>query len=139
MSVVPSAQVKLDAVIADAAEGARRGAARGGNQSIMSERADNDSRVMAYDKVWVRHIKAALMENRFRLVQQPIASLQGEPAGMFDVLVRMIDHQGREVLPSEFMAAAARNDLLKNIDRWVVRASPSFAAQRKPEIGRAHV
>src|SRR5205807_112646 len=133
MSVVPSAQVKLDAVIADAAEAARRGAARGGNQSIMSERTDNDSRVMAYDKVWVRHIKAALMENRFRLVQQPIASLQGEPPGMFDVLVRMIDHQGREVLPSEFMAAAGRNDLLKNIDRWVVGASLSFAAQRKPE------
>ena len=133
MSVVPSAQVKLDAVIADAAEAARRGAARGGNQSIMSERADNDSRVMAYDKVWVKHIKAALMENRFRLVQQPIASLQGEPPGMFDVLVRMIDHQGREVLPSEFMAAAGRNDLLKNIDRWVVGASLSFAAQRKPD------
>jgi EAL domain-containing protein (putative c-di-GMP-specific phosphodiesterase class I) len=31
------------------------------------------------------------------------------------------------------MAAAGRNDLLKNIDRWVVGASLSFAAQRKPE------
>ncbi len=52
---------------------------------------------------------------------------------MFDVLVRMIDPQGREVLPSEFMAAAGRNDLLKNIDRWVVGASLAFAAQKKPE------
>jgi EAL domain-containing protein (putative c-di-GMP-specific phosphodiesterase class I) len=51
---------------------------------------------------------------------------------MFDVLVRMVDPQGKEVLPSEFMAAAERNDLLKNIDRWVVGASLSFAAQRKP-------
>src|SRR5882672_11347868 len=51
---------------------------------------------------------------------------------MFDVLVRMIDSQGKEVLPAEFMAAAERNDLLKNIDRWVVGASLSFAAQRKP-------
>jgi multidomain signaling protein FimX len=133
MSVVPPTQVKLDAVIADAAEAARRGAARGGNQSIMSDRADNDSRVMSYDKVWVKHIKAALMENRFRLVQQPIASLDGDRPGMFDVLVRMIDTQGREVLPSEFMAAAARNDLLRNIDRWVLGASLSFAAQKKPE------
>jgi EAL domain-containing protein (putative c-di-GMP-specific phosphodiesterase class I) len=83
--------------------------------------------------VWVKHIKAALMENRFRLVQQPIASLHGEDPGMFDVLVRMIDTQGKEVLPSEFMAAAARNDLMKNIDRWVVGASLSFAAQKKPE------
>jgi EAL domain-containing protein (putative c-di-GMP-specific phosphodiesterase class I) len=72
------------------------------------------------------------MENRFRLVQQPVASLQGEDPNMFDVLVRMLDHQGKEVLPAEFMAAAERNDLLKNIDRWVVGASLSFAAQKKP-------
>ena len=52
---------------------------------------------------------------------------------MFDVLVRMIDPQGREVLPSEFLAAAGRNDLLKNIDRWVIGASLSFAAQKRPE------
>jgi len=133
LSVVSPGEVDLDAVIADALECARRGAARGGNQSIASDRADTDSRVMSYDKVWVKHIKAALMENRFRLVQQPIASLQGDDPGMFDVLVRMIDHQGKEVLPSEFMAAAGRNDLLKNIDRWVVGASLSFAAQKKPE------
>jgi multidomain signaling protein FimX len=133
LSVVSPGEVTLDAVIADALECARKGAARGGNQAISSDRADTDSRVMSYDRVWVKHGNAALMENRFRLVQQPIASLQGEDSGMFDVLVRMIDNQGREVLPSEFMAAAGRNDLLKNIDRWVVGASLSFAAQKKPE------
>jgi diguanylate cyclase (GGDEF)-like protein/PAS domain S-box-containing protein len=133
LSVVSPGDADLDAVIADAFECLRRAAARGGNQSVSSDRADTDSRVMSYDKVWVKHIKAALMENRFRLVQQPIASLQGEDAGMFDVLVRMIDNQGKEVLPSEFMAAAGRNELLKNIDRWVVGASLSFAAQKRPE------
>jgi diguanylate cyclase (GGDEF)-like protein/PAS domain S-box-containing protein len=133
LSVVSPGEVDLDAVITDALECVRKGAARGGNQVISSDSADTDSRVMSYDKVWVKHIKAALMENRFRLVQQPIASLQGEDPGMFDVLVRMIDPQGREVLPSEFMAAAGRNDLLKNIDRWVVGASLSFAAQKRPE------
>jgi EAL domain-containing protein (putative c-di-GMP-specific phosphodiesterase class I) len=130
---VSPGEVNIDAVIADALECVRKAAARGGNQAIASDRADTDSSVMSYDKVWVKHIKAALMENRFRLVQQPIASLQGEGPGMFDVLVRMIDQQGREVLPSEFMAAAGRNDLLKNIDRWVVGASLSFAAQKLPE------
>jgi multidomain signaling protein FimX len=133
LSVVTPGQQKLDAVILDALECCRKGVTRGGNQSLTSDRADTENRVMSYDKVWVKHIKAALMENRFRLVQQPIASLQGENPGMYDVLVRMIDHQGKEVLPSEFMAAAARNDLMKNIDRWVVGASLSFAAQKKPE------
>ena len=131
LSVVP-AQANLDAVIADAIEACRKGIGRGGNQTVTSDRADNDNRVQSYDKVWVKHIKAALMENRFRLVQQPVASLQGDDPVMFDVLVRMVDTQGKEVLPAEFMAAAERNDLLKNIDRWVVGASLSFAAQRRP-------
>ena len=131
-SVVPSADANVDAAIADALEACLKGRTRGGNQSVTSDKADADTRVQSYDKVWVKHIKAALMENRFRLVQQPVASLQGDDPSMYDVLVRMVDPQGKEVLPSEFMAAAERNDLLKNIDRWVVGASLSFAAQRKP-------
>ena len=132
LSVVPPGQATLEPIIADALDSCRKGSARGGNQTVRADRADADTRVQSYDKVWVKHIKAALMENRFRLVQQPVASLQGEDPHMFDVLVRMLDPQGKEVLPSEFMAAAERNDLLKNIDRWVVGASLSFAAQRKP-------
>jgi PAS domain S-box-containing protein/diguanylate cyclase (GGDEF)-like protein len=132
LTIVSHGQVSVDAAVADAVEACKRGSLRGGNQFVLSDRADADTRVQSYDQVWVKHIKAALMENRFRLVQQPVASLQGEDPAMFDVLVRMIDGQGKEVLPSEFMAAAERNDLMKNIDRWVVGASLSFAAQRKP-------
>jgi len=112
--------------------GERHHQQRGGNQVAQSDQADNDARVKAYDQVWVKHIKAALMENRFRLVQQPIASLHGGDQTMFDVLLRMLDTNGKEILPAEFMPAAERNDLLKNIDRWVVGASLSFGAQRKP-------
>jgi multidomain signaling protein FimX len=131
-SVVPSGEVKLDAAIADAMDACMRGRERGGNQVVTSDKADADTRVQSYDKVWAKHIKAALMCLTQTLVQQPVASLHGDDPKMFDVLVRMIDPQGKEVLPSEFMAAAERNDLLKNIDRWVVGASLSFAAQRKP-------
>jgi multidomain signaling protein FimX len=117
--------------ITDAVSAVRRGRELGGNQMYVVDKSDTDTRVQAYDKIWVKHIKSALMENRFRLVQQPIASLLGEDKGMFDVLVRMLDEQGTEVLPAEFIAAAERNDLMKNIDRWVIGASMSFAANRK--------
>jgi EAL domain-containing protein (putative c-di-GMP-specific phosphodiesterase class I)/GGDEF domain-containing protein len=132
LTAVPTAGGNFDAVVADVVEAVRLGRSQGGNQIYHLDRTDTDTRVQAYDRIWVKHIKSALMENRFRLVQQPVASLQGEDPNMFDVLVRMLDHQGKEVLPAEFMAAAERNDLLKNIDRWVVGASLSFAAQRKP-------
>ena len=132
LAMVPNATPRLDAIIADALDAVRRGRKRGGNQLCAMDRKDADARVQSYDAVWIKHIKAALMENRFRLVQQPVASLQGSDTQMFDVLVRMVDTQGKEVLPSEFMPAAERNDLLKNIDRWVIGAALQFAAKRKP-------
>jgi PAS domain S-box-containing protein len=120
------------AVSINDAVGIRRTAQQaGGNRVQVVDRQDEDTRRLASDEIWVRHIKAALMENRFRLMQQPIASLMGEDRGMFDVLVRMIDEQGEELLPAEFMAAAERNDLMKNIDRWIIGASMSFCASRQ--------
>ncbi len=131
LGLLPPGSPDVDAAVGDAINAARRGRELGGNQMYAIDKADTDTRVQAYDKIWVKHIKSALMENRFRLVQQPIASLLGEDKGMFDVLVRMLDEQGNEVLPAEFIAAAERNDLMKNIDRWVIGASMSFAANRK--------
>jgi multidomain signaling protein FimX len=131
LGLLPAANPDVGSAITDAVSATRRGRELGGNQMYAVDKADTDTRVQAYDKIWVKHIKSALMENRFRLVQQPIASLLGEDKGMFDVLVRMLDEQGNEVLPAEFIAAAERNDLMKNIDRWVIGASMSFAANRK--------
>jgi EAL domain-containing protein (putative c-di-GMP-specific phosphodiesterase class I) len=130
LGLLPAGTPDAAAAVDDAISAARRGRELGGNQMYVVDKADTDTRVQAYDKIWVKHIKSALMENRFRLVQQPIASLLGEDKGMFDVLVRMLDAQGTEVLPAEFIAAAERNDLMKNIDRWVLGASLSFCANR---------
>jgi PAS domain S-box-containing protein len=91
----------------------------------------NDDRVREYDAVWVRHIQAALAENRFRLVQQPITSLTGG-APMFDLMIRMLDRSRKEILPNEFLPAAERNQLLGPIDRWVIGAAARFAAETKP-------
>jgi EAL domain-containing protein (putative c-di-GMP-specific phosphodiesterase class I) len=51
---------------------------------------------------------------------------------MFDLLLRMVDPQGKEVLPSEFIPPADRNDLTWQIDRWVVRAAAKFAVRTQP-------
>ncbi|MEO6184849.1 MAG: EAL domain-containing protein, partial [Steroidobacteraceae bacterium] len=129
---VPNSDGKLDATISDAQDAVRRGRERGGNQVCTVAQADNDARVQAYDAVWIKHIRAALAENRFRLVQQPIASLAGGQEAMFDMLVRMLDRTGKEILPSEFMPAAERSDLVANIDRWVLLAAARFALKAQP-------
>jgi PAS domain S-box-containing protein len=131
ISAIPNRNGQLESVISDALDAVRL-RRQGAGKVCIATRDDTDARVQAYDVVWVKHIQAALAENRFRLVQQPIASLTGTESRMFDLLLRMVDPQGKEVLPSEFIPPADRNDLIWQIDRWVVRAAAKFAARTQP-------
>jgi len=116
--------------LSDAMQARRNARADGGNRMAVVDRSDEDTRRQAADAIWVRLVRSALMENRFKLMQQPIANLVGEERGMVDVLVRMVDESGEDVLPSEFMAAAERNDLMKSIDRWVIGSAITVSASR---------
>ena len=48
---------------------------------------------------------------------------------MYDMLVRMIDEQGNPILPSEFLPAAERNNLMQNLDRWILSASMEYCKE----------
>jgi PAS domain S-box-containing protein len=132
LAQVSRSKPELDASMLEALEAARRGRNNGGNQVVTTVpdlKADSQS---VQDQQWVRSLKSALHENRFRLVQQPIAGLRSQEAGMSDLLVRMVGTEGEEILPSEFMPAAGRHDLVRHIDRWVLAAAMELAVERKP-------
>ena len=104
----------------------RLGKEAGGNTAALNDELDENTRQREFDAIWVKHLKAALMENRFRLASLPIAGLRSDSVQMFDLLVRMIDEQGSSVLPSEFLPAAERNNMMKNVDRWMLMAAVDF-------------
>jgi EAL domain-containing protein (putative c-di-GMP-specific phosphodiesterase class I) len=74
-----------------------------------------------------------MIEKRFRLAQLPIAGLRSDSAKMYDMLVRMIDEQGNAILPSEFLPAAERNNLMKTLDRWIITASIDYCKESDAE------
>jgi len=98
----------------------------GGNSVVLSYCTAEDSKQQEFDAIWVKHLKSALMDDRFRLAQLPIAGLRSDGIEMYDLLVRMLDEQGNSVLPSEFLPAAERNNMMKNIDRWMIKAAIDF-------------
>lgn len=119
----------LEEVISAVAEAHDQGKANGGNAVCLRESTDIDTRLRKYDEIWVKRIKAAMIEKRFRLAQLPIAGLRSDSARMSDMLIRMIDEQGKAILPSEFLPAAERNNLMKTIDRWIITASIEFCKE----------
>jgi diguanylate cyclase (GGDEF)-like protein len=130
--VTPGAD-RVESLVRDAEKANQRGRQRGGSQVVLEETADESTRIQRFDAIWVRQIKAALLENRFHLAHLPIASLLGENKAFFDTVVRMTDEQGDEIHATEFMPAAGRNKLLKTIDRWVIGASLDFCLNHKPD------
>lgn len=119
----------LEDPVSAAVDAWRRARDAGGNRALLSQKLEEDTRQREFDAIWVKHLKAALMENRFRLASLPIAGLRSDSVRMYDLLVRMIDEQGNSVLPSEFLGAAERNNMLKNIDRWMIIAAMGFCEQ----------
>ena len=68
-------------------------------------------------------IRTALAANRFQLHAQEIRPLHGVRTSHFEVLLRMIDEEGRLLPPAMFIPAAERYGLMGEVDRWVVRES----------------
>jgi len=72
----------------------------------------------------VGHVREAIEQGRLLLLGQPIRSLKIDtPFTYQEVLVRMLDKKGRQVEPREFISAAERYQLMKELDRWVVSRS----------------
>jgi EAL domain-containing protein (putative c-di-GMP-specific phosphodiesterase class I) len=67
-------------------------------------------------------IENALHAERFELFLQPICSLH-DNVGLahYEVLLRLRTANGTLIEPKEFLARAAQQRLMPNIDRWVVR------------------
>ena len=65
-------------------------------------------------------IQKALDENRFRLLFQPIINLRGEGEEHYEAFVRMLDKDGEEVSPYDFLPPVGPTDMSIKIDRWVI-------------------
>ena len=119
----------LEELVAATVDAHKLGKEAGGNNCFLNEDAHEDTKQQEYDAIWVKHLKSALMDDRFLLAQLPIAGLRRDSIEMYDLLVRMIDEQGNSVLPSEFLPAAERNNMMKNIDRWMIKSAIDFCEQ----------
>lgn len=66
------------------------------------------------------YLALALAEHRFTLYFQPIVHIKGGGKHGYEVLVRMLDREGNEILPGSFLPLAILNGMGEAIDRLVV-------------------
>ncbi|MBX9914191.1 MAG: EAL domain-containing protein [Pseudomonadaceae bacterium] len=79
----------------------------------------------------VAMLQQALENNSFRLLFQPIISLRGDSHEHYEVLLRLLNPQGEEVPPLDFLRAAIDAGMAEKIDRWVILNSIKLLAQHR--------
>lgn len=71
-------------------------------------------------------LQKALRCDNFRLFVQPIVGLSHnatEEHEHFEILLRLIEDDGQVITPYQLILAAERYDLMREIDRWVIKTS----------------
>lgn len=68
-------------------------------------------------------ITEAIENQSFRLLFQPIISLRGDDDEHYEVFLRMIDSEGNEHVPDQFLRTAIEHGVAAKMDRWVILQS----------------
>jgi len=87
---------------------------------------------------WLHKLQSALKEERFTLYYQPIVAAFGNDTEgpSMEVLLRMLDENGAEIAPLEFVAAAERYRLMASVDRWVVQTTLTALSRNAFQLAR---
>jgi diguanylate cyclase (GGDEF)-like protein/PAS domain S-box-containing protein len=96
---------------------------KGRNQVHMYQPNDNELKQRRGEMQWVSRIRRAIDENRFTLYYQPIIPLNSSGGLEIhrELLIRLLDEEGKLVPPMAFIPAAERYNLMPDVDRWVIR------------------
>jgi diguanylate cyclase (GGDEF)-like protein/PAS domain S-box-containing protein len=71
---------------------------------------------------WVTRLTSAKDQGRLELAFQPIMPVAAGPGRRphYELLLRLTDEDGREIMPGEFIPVAERYNVMPVLDRWVV-------------------
>ena len=109
-------------------------AKQSGRNRISVYRPDDAELLLRYSELqWVGRITHALENNGFRLFYQPITTLAShdKERAHYEILLRMLDQDGKLIPPGAFMPEAERHNLMPAIDRWVVSQLMSRLADQR--------
>lgn len=76
-------------------------------------------------------IRMALEKEQFRLLFQPIISLRGSEEEYYEVLLRMLNNEGEEISPYQFIEPASQIGVVTKIDRWVILESIKILSEHR--------
>lgn len=100
-----------------------------GRSCVHMHRVDENWKSELKSRVtWNERLAAALQEDRFRVYAQPVLDLRTGGIPRYELLIRML-LDGEIVAPAEFLPAAERLGVIREIDRFMVMQAITLLEQ----------
>ena len=109
---------------------------QGRNRVCVFHSSDADMAQRRTEMGWAARLTSAMEDDRLRLHYQPYLALAQQGGGQhIEILLRLIDEDGKLVMPGSFLPAAERYNVMPAIDRWVIRMVFSRYRDLAAQIG----
>jgi diguanylate cyclase (GGDEF)-like protein/PAS domain S-box-containing protein len=104
----------------------------GGNRFDVFDPNAGDRADAALNNAWKERIIHALAHDEFVLRFQPVINLmQEEDIHSYELAIRLNSPEGESVSPDQFLPIAQANNLIAEIDQWVVSQAINLLAERR--------
>ena len=118
---INSTSTTSEQVITQVEQAVAQAQSQGGNQAhhYSIESIDDSSASIASPDL-VTKIYHAVDQRRFKLVFQPVVGMGDTKDEFYEVLIRLVGEDDKLYLPSQFFPVIKQNNLIHEVDRWVV-------------------
>lgn len=81
----------------------------------------------------LKQVREAIDQKTLELLYQPVVAVAGSDDSQYQTLLRLRDTSGRLLPAAEVIPMAERNDLIVDIDRWVLMQALALIQERRAE------
>ena len=122
--------------VLSAADMACYSAKDGGRNSLNIYSEDNTHIAQQHEDMnWLPRLQNALKNDLFTLHLQAVADTKTEEIKHYEFLLRLKGDNGELIMPNHFIQAAERYDLMRAVDRWVVKEATRLVACHHEALG----
>jgi diguanylate cyclase (GGDEF)-like protein len=119
-TIKPGEPASSSEVLAQADQACYVAKTHGRNLVHLFSKEDTEMLTLRSAVHWVPLIRDALINNKFKLVFQPVLGLKSKLVTHYEALIRMVGDDGQLIPPNNFIPVAEKMGLIHDIDLWVV-------------------
>jgi diguanylate cyclase (GGDEF)-like protein len=132
--ILNDSQLEAEQVFSSLSQAVSLAKEKGRNRVQIYQSDDEQLIHHAKEMLAIHEVSNALQDNRLVLYRQKIKALTNLESSHFEILVRMMSPEGALISPNNFIPAAEKYGIIRQVDHWVIENTFKAMANNSDDI-----